>query len=302
MAQAEIIEERITDGELDELFTGSDRMGTMAFVSLIIHATVLLGIGFVTLAPNLNLPPLIEVTISSEPTDQRPEDFDFIAPDNQEGGGSLDEARRPELAGSVAPDPRDQASLVQELESARERLRTNELEQMLVASQAREVQARAEDLDPSAERTEQDPLPQAETHEQAAMDITDLSREIDWDARYPSKERINARTRSHVAAAYMDDWIRRVERIGNLNYPDEARRQGLSGQLILEVTLLPDGSVDSVQILRRSDHALLDESAIRVVMLAQPFATVPADVLAGKDRLVITRTWEFIRDGTLETR
>ena len=302
MAQAEIIEERITDSELDELFTGSDRMGTMAFVSLIVHATVLLGVGFVSLAPNFDLPPLIEVTISTEPTDERPEDFDFIAPDNQEGGGSLEEARRPELAGSVAPDPRDQASLVRELESVRERLRNNEIEQILLASRAQEVETRAEDIDPSARRPEREPVAQAETHEQAAMDLTDLSREIDWDARYPSKERINARTRSHVAAAYMDDWIRRVERIGNLNYPDEARRQGLSGQLILEVTLLPDGSVDSVKVLRRSEHALLDESAIRVVMLAQPFAPVPVDVLAGKNRLVITRTWEFIRDGGLETR
>ena len=121
-------------------------------------------------------------------------------------------------------------------------------------------------------------------------------------ARYPSKRRIDARTKAHDAAEYMRQWVEKVERIGNLNYPEEARRRGLSGSLILEATLRPDGSLVSVRILDSSRHPVLDQAAMRIVHIAAPFAPVPPSVLAGNDLLVITRTWEFIHDKGLTTQ
>ena len=91
----------------------------------------------------------------------------------------------------------------------------------------------------------------------------------------------------------MDAWRRRVEHIGNRNYPDEATRRGLSGSLLLEVAVNPDGTVESITLRRSSGHAVLDDAAIRIVRLAAPFAKFPPGVAREVDVLHIERTWRF---------
>lgn len=112
----------------------------------------------------------------------------------------------------------------------------------------------------------------------------------------PREKFISARTREHAYAAYMDAWRRKVERIGNLNYPEEARRQGLTGELVLDVALGPDGNVRNITLLRSSGTAVLDEAAARIVRLAAPFARFPEHIRNETDVLHITRTWRFERD------
>ncbi|MBK1726666.1 energy transducer TonB, partial [Halorhodospira neutriphila] len=141
---------------------------------------------------------------------------------------------------------------------------------------------------------------QADTRGDAAAEAAALYQRL-RQPRQPSKRFLNARTRAHEAAAYMEAWSRKVEAVGNLNYPSAARRRGLSGRLILEVTLRPDGSVEAVRVVERSRHRLLDEAAVRTVRLAAPFSEIPEEVLDGHDQLVITRTWEFVDGGRLET-
>ncbi len=92
---------------------------------------------------------------------------------------------------------------------------------------------------------------------------------------------LTANTRKVEDAAYLHAWIDKVEKIGALNYPDEARRRNLSGELELEVTLNADGSLVSIDLLRSSGHEVLDEAARRIVRLAAPFPAVPANVLDG---------------------
>ena len=92
----------------------------------------------------------------------------------------------------------------------------------------------------------------------------------------------------------MEAWRAKVERVGNLNYPDEARRQNLSGSLILDVSLNPDGSIEQVTIRRSSGKQILDDAAIRIVELASPFAPFPDNIRDNTDILHITRTWQFI--------
>ena len=105
-----------------------------------------------------------------------------------------------------------------------------------------------------------------------------------------------------VAAAYEQAWQVKIERIGNLNYPDEARRQGLSGSLLLAVAINKDGSVYSVQILQSSGQSVLDEAAKKIIELSAPFADLPEELQSEADILVITRTWRFNGDYHFETR
>lgn len=100
---------------------------------------------------------------------------------------------------------------------------------------------------------------------------------------------------------YLEDWRRKVERIGAMNYPEEARGK-FFGSLVLSVALRPDGSVDRIVIVRSSGNPVLDDAAKRIVTFAAPFAPFPPDIRQETDYLDITRTWTFTRGNALETR
>lgn len=112
----------------------------------------------------------------------------------------------------------------------------------------------------------------------------------------PRRKFISASAREYKYAAYMEAWRAKVERVGNLNYPEEARRRGISGNLVLEVALSPDGNIHQITVRRSSGHQILDEAAIRIVELAAPYAPFPPSIRADTDLLHITRTWQFLHN------
>lgn len=121
-------------------------------------------------------------------------------------------------------------------------------------------------------------------------------------AAYTSRLRrkaVSASTREYKYASYLDAWRRKVERIGNLNYPEEAKARELYGNLILHVAVRADGHVEGIRVLRSSGHAELDQAAVRIVELAAPFAPFPPDIRAEADVLDITRTWQFLHGNRL---
>lgn len=140
--------------------------------------------------------------------------------------------------------------------------------------------------------------PSADTLVSRSLAMASLSAEIDQKlvayARRPRQKWITARTRESKYAAYMEAWRLKVERVGNLNYPDEARRRRLSGSLLLDVGLNSDGSIHSITLRRSSGYKVLDDAAIRIVKLAAPFAKFPKDIAAETDILHIERTWRFL--------
>ena len=152
------------------------------------------------------------------------------------------------------------------------------------------------------------PAPQAESAPVQTIDaatlvrrslaMASLSAEVDQRlnayAKRPRKKWISARTREHKYAAYMDAWRTKVERVGNLNYPNEARRKRLSGDLRLDVAINADGSVHSITVSKPSGHKVLDDAAIRIVQLAAPFARFPKSISKETDILHIQRTWRFL--------
>ena len=133
-----------------------------------------------------------------------------------------------------------------------------------------------------------------------SMQIASLSADISPQTRAHSKrprhKYINAHTQAYKYASYMEAWRAKVERVGNLNYPQEARQGRLSGSLILDVALDADGNVLSAEVVRSSGYKALDDGAVRIVYLAAPFAPLPKAIREETDVLHITRTWQF-RDG-----
>ena len=147
---------------------------------------------------------------------------------------------------------------------------------------------------------------EAEARTRRALAMAALKAEIERDLRAyaerPRRKWISASTREHRFAAYMDAWRRRVEQVGNLNYPEEAERRGLAGDLLLDVAIRPDGTVEEITLRRSSGERVLDDAAIRIVEIAAPFSEFPEDIAEDVDILHIERTWIFHSGGATTNR
>ena len=130
------------------------------------------------------------------------------------------------------------------------------------------------------------------------QEIAKLNAKIEEDtaayANRPRRKAISASTQEYKYASYLEAWRRKVESIGNLNYPEEAKRRQLYGNLILRVALRADGTLEEVRVLRSSGSEVLDQAAVRIVNLAAPYAPFPPDIRKETDVLDITRTWQFL--------
>lgn len=133
----------------------------------------------------------------------------------------------------------------------------------------------------------------ARSFEIASLDA-EIAARMEAKSKRPRRKFISATTHEYKFAAYMEAWRAKVERVGNLNYPDEARRDRLSGSLILDVALNADGSINEIVVRRPSGFPALDDAAIRIVKLASPYAAFPEEFRKDIDILHITRTWQFV--------
>lgn len=105
----------------------------------------------------------------------------------------------------------------------------------------------------------------------------------------------------YVAAQYVKDWERKVERTGNSNYPAIAAKKNFSGALTMDVGIKADGSIYSIRITRSSGYPELDEAAKRIVKMSAPFPVLPSDLLKELNVLVITRKWKFSDESGMTT-
>ena len=121
-----------------------------------------------------------------------------------------------------------------------------------------------------------------------------IRQKLETRAQRPRRKFISASTKEYRYAAYMEAWRAKVERVGNLNYPEEARRRKLSGSLLLEVALNANGTINEIMIRRSSGEKILDDAAIRIVELAAPYAPFPQKIKQETGVLHIIRTWQFM--------
>lgn len=261
-------------------------------IALISHGAFLTLVGF-DWRPDLAQPPppSLDVVLVQQPPDQAAEHAEYLAQSAQRGGG---ETLERELAGSPQPAlemTTDEGSAP--LERAPSAPVQKNPQQQVFTTAASDHQVALSD---EPQQVEED-LPQS--HElirdslQAARQVPLAYRDNARRIHGPRRKYITASTREWRFAAYMQAWVAKVERIGNMNFPEEARRRNLSGSLVLTVAVRRDGSVEAVDVLRSSGTPLLDQAAIRIVRLAAPFAPLSMDISEETDVLHITRTWEF---------
>jgi len=274
---------------------GNDRVLAMALgTSIVLHAVVL-GVHFKLPEPPIAEPgeQRLEVVLVNARTRERPARAEVLAQANLDRGGTVDEPRR---ARSPLPvtNPREPG---RDLAAAERRVRELEARQqeLLALAQARDSVAAqppphaapAEQLAPQPSGRDLADLALAAMRLQAQID-----KQIDDYQKRPRKKFIGANATEYRFAQYEEDWRAKVERVGTLNYPAEARGK-LYGNLRLTVTIRADGSVDSIELDRSSGLKVLDAAAFKIVRMAGPYAAFPAAIRQDTDLLVITRTWFF---------
>ena len=273
-----------------------NRLGMSLFGSALIHLLVILGIGFTLprLRSHEGLPTL-EITLVQTHTTKAPLDPDFLAQARQDGGGDSpkrDIARSPLKAAelgeqrlpTLAPAPQPEMTARRDTPD-------------LFSQDAKTKIARPAPQPPRKVLQQTQPNPGLVTRAQRDAERAQLNAEIsrEWQTFQgrPRHKYVNARTQEYRYALYMDAWRAKVERIGNLNYPEEAKRRHLTGSLVLDVALKADGTVASISVLRSSGQKLLDDAAMRIIELASPFAPFTPEMRGETDILHITRTWKF---------
>ena len=276
-------------------------LATAFAFSLALHALALFGIGFAL--PGLRksadfLQPLQVVLVNSQ-SKVRPARADALAQKNLDGGGNTPEERRaksplPALSDDRQFTPEQTAQRVQQLEQEQKRLLTQINSTHSVAQEENRQEPHQE-----SERNTGEDLVQRSL-EIARMEAQ-ISKSFDAYQKMPRRKFIGARTQEYRFAQYVEDWRIKVERIGNLNYPDAARQQKIYGSLQLTVSIRADGSVESAEVSRSSGQRILDAAAQRIVKLATPFAPLPPDIRRDTDILSITRTWTFTEADRLES-
>jgi protein TonB len=273
-----------------------DRLGFALCVALAVHAAVILGISFDRQDRSLAQSKL-EITLAQHRSKSAPKEADFLAQSNQQGSGTLQQAAMlttrqqanfhdtaineiSQQRAQAAPRPpalRPIASLATRAQSA---LKTS-LQQPIIAIEQLERQ-----------------LAGNKTAYQRTLEIASLEAKLDMQrhayAKRPRIRRLTSMaTKEAEDALYLHNWRSKIEAIGNQHYPAKARAQQLYGELRLVVSLLPNGEVLSVKILKSSGHSLLDQAAVRIVHLASPYQQFPAKMRNTVDVLEIIRTWRF---------
>lgn len=291
---------RITQAAYD--FSATDRLGLALFTSILVHMVLILGVTFS--APRIRLPGAesLEITLVQTRSDAIPLNPQFLAQANQDGGGtseSRDVARSPlpvmEMSDQNSPLPVATPAPQRRVRSVSDLIALITGEDARRAVRLREPQPSMKEERVAPERMGL-PDRRAREAERARLNA-EINRSFQEYQQMPRHKYLNARTQEYKYAAYMDAWRAKVERIGNLNYPPQVRRQNIAGSLVLDVAINPDGTLHAVSVLRPSGHKLLDDAATRIVELAAPYAPLPPDMRADVDILHITRTWKFHESG-----
>jgi protein TonB len=279
----------------------ADRLGFTLMIAALVHLALILGVGFTYVKPE-KISQTLEITLAPFKSDTKPKDADFLAQENQQGSGTLDKKAVPKTT-EIAPYQDTKINKVTPPPAAKPVVK-QEAPKTAVATKAQAPQktvAKRDEVKPEEAKKAAPTFDSAQLNSEIASLEAELADEQQAYAKRPKIHRLSAAsTMRDKGAWYKEDWRKKIERIGNLNYPEEARRQQIYGSLRMMVSINRDGSLYEVLVLESSGQPLLDQAAQRIVRLAAPFAPFSGD-LADIDRLEIIRTWKFARGDKLSS-
>ncbi|MBI3776514.1 MAG: energy transducer TonB, partial [Gammaproteobacteria bacterium] len=246
-----------------------------------------------------------EVILVPNRSERAPENADYLAQSNQEGGGDAADKRRPTSPNPAMVTTADDTTSPEFMPQIKQQPLPEDVQrEVLTAVRSDYV---APDKKPTSPQVPELKTPTAEDLVRRGQEIARVNASLgeisESNAKRPRPKFLTgASAKEYKYASYMADWDRKIEKVGSVNFPDEARRRNLKGDLLLDVAINPDGTIVDVTIRRSSGQKILDDAALRIVHLSAPFAPFPASFLKDFNVLHITRTWQFLPGGMLDTK
>ncbi len=294
----------VIPSRLEATVSPGDRLSFTVFLAVALHAALILGVTFtyVSSKPSTHT---MEVTLAQQRAKLRPENADFLAQFDQVGSGALEEKAimtAPTVAQFQDTEIRETSQDVQQSSS----YKAVEQKQTAITTTAKtdhNVTVNSKVTETASQKTE---FNNKKSLHARALEIASLEARIDHQrqiyAKRPRIKRLTSlSTASSADAFYLNSWRRKIESVGNLNYPQKARENKLYGSLRLMVAILPDGSLKEVELLESSGHQVLDDAAVRIVRLSAPYAPFPDELRQSTDVLEIIRTWQFKKNSSLRS-
>ncbi|MCL2296844.1 MAG: TonB family protein [Proteobacteria bacterium] len=242
---------------------------------------------------------VMEVVLVNSATKEKPTKAEVLAQANLDGGGNTDEDRRVKTPLPKLPKENRKNELDATVEK---RVELEKAVQQLVAQQRT---PKAETPPPEQTAPKTPDRPDATRLMDRTLELMQLEAQIQKEMeayqKRPRKHFVGSRAQEYRFARYIEDWRLKVERVGNMNYPEAARREQIYGSLRMTVAINSDGSVHDITVDKGSGHRILDAAARKIVEMASPYGAFPADIRSEVDILYITRTWSFTRGSGLET-
>lgn len=272
----------------------SDSLTTWLFIAAIVHAIILMGVNFAPPEPD-KVSKAIEITIVNSATRKAPDDAKYLAQENQIGAGL--EKQKPKPSQQKIPnigkneEKKGETKKPKKKKAVAHRVITQKKKSIKKVSKTKKVAPKKETK--PAELS-------VEVLEKQIAQLGERVRYLKQNAEKTKIKFVNSiSAHKYVAAQYVRDWERKVERIGNLNYPEAARKKNLSGTLSLDVGIKSNGSIYNIRVARSSGSKVLDDAAKRIVRMSAPFAPLPKQILNQLDILVIRRVWSFTDESRL---
>jgi protein TonB len=270
-------------------------MQVAVIASIAFHAFLIVGLGF-KISPfgRLDEPHnVMDVVLVNSKSATRPEKADALAQANLDGGGNTDQKLRAKTP-FPAVDPTQPSP---EMKAAQARMKQLEAEakELMTTLKSKAIVAQVSPPSEVAARADAEARDLLEKSLEIERLEAQIRREHQAYQERPKRKFIGARASEYRFAQYVDNWRQKIERIGNLNYPEEAKTRNIHASLQLTVAIKADGEVEAVEINKSSGYKFLDQAAIRIVRLAAPFDRFPDAIRADTDILHITRTWSFTK-------
>jgi protein TonB len=279
---------------------GDRRLWWAIGISLAVHAALMLVHFHFPNASQTIRDKALDIILVNAKSARKPTDAQALAQANLDGGGSTDENRR---AKTPLP-PTTRQTDGDNLQQMKRRVQELEAAQQAMLTQAKSTRTVSSSNTASEQPTPASPLSGLDLAERARAMMqleAEVSRNTEEYNKRPRKKFVGARTEEYKLAAYLDAWKLKIERIGTLNYPEEARGK-LYGSVVIYVELsAEDGSIYNAEISRSSGHKILDQAALRILRMAGPFGPVPREPLNGATILSFARTWHFTQGDALNT-
>ena len=288
--------------------SSAERLVTTLFFAIMVHGMIILGVTFTGEEPAIADGNTLEITLVQTRRSDIPEQADYLSDQSQQGSGNTRERVRPESAMS-SPDTMALEGLPDGMDVE------NRLEERLAddAPETDERDLRQEGAERAITTSGESPLKAAMAAEAPApteqrllvarlmtpgLDVSEPVNETSQRPRAysdnPREKFIAVNTRESIYARYLDDWRKRVEKVGNANYPATIRDK--QGSLVMEVTLNADGTIRDLEVKRRSGFPEMDAAALDILRTASPFAPFSTEMRAEADVLRFVYEWRFGKD------